>query len=319
MEKNFKIRTDLALEARENFIGNEDDISGITVEETYQKEKQIKITRVIIKNKVAAEAIKKPIGTYITLEAVNMDKEDEEYHREISQELSKHILDLLPKKYRKSILIVGLGNRDVTPDALGPNVVGNLYVTRHLIKEFGYEAFKMDNLSGISSIIPGVMAQTGMETSEIVKGIVMETKPTAIIAIDALAARNTNRLNTTIQLSDTGINPGSGVGNHRKGLTEETLGVPVIAIGVPTVVDAATIVNDTMENLIIAMEHSKRLKAISSNLSELDEDDKHRLIYELLDPKLKAMFVTPKDIDETVKRISFTISEALNIAFVGGK
>ncbi len=318
MEESFKVRTDLALEARESFTGNEEDISGITVEETYQEEREIKITRVVIKNKVAAEAIKKPIGTYITLEAANMDKEDEEYHRGISKELSKHILDLLPIKSRKAILIVGLGNRDVTPDALGPNVVGNLYVTRHLIKEFGYEAFKIDNVSGISSIIPGVMAQTGMETSEIVRGIVMETKPTAIIAIDALAARNTNRLNTTIQLTDTGINPGSGVGNHREGLTEKTLGVPVIAIGVPTVVDAATIINDTMENLILAMEQSKRLKTLSNNLAELDEDDKHRLIYELLDPKLKTMFVTPKDIDETVKRISFTISEALNIAFVGG-
>lgn len=319
MGKKFKIRTDLALEAREGFTGNEDEISGISVEETYKEESQVKITKVIIKNKIAADAIKKPIGTYITLEAINMATEDENYHREISKELSRHILDLLPKEYRKSILIVGLGNRDVTPDALGPNVVENLYVTRHLIKEFGYEAFKLDDISGISSIIPGVMAQTGMETSEIVKGIVMETKPTAIIAIDALASRSTNRLNSTIQLSDTGINPGSGVGNHRGGLTKETLGVPVIAIGVPTVVDAATIINDTMENLIIAMEESKSLKEISKGLSELEEEDKHNLVYELLDPKLKTMFVTPKDIDETVKRISYTISEALNIAFSYGK
>lgn len=318
MEKNFKIRTDLALEAKESFTGNEEDLSGISMEESYQKESQIKITRVMIKNKIAANAIKKPIGTYITLEALNMGEEDENYHREISKELARHILDLLPKKHRKSILIVGLGNRDVTPDALGPNVVGNLYVTRHLMKEFGQEAFTRDEISGISTIIPGVMAQTGMETSEIVKGIVSETKPTAIIAIDALAARSTNRLNTTIQLSDTGINPGSGVGNHRNGLTEKTLGVPVIAIGVPTVVDAATIVNDTMENLILAMEESKRLHAVSKGLSELEEEDKHQLIYELLDSKLKTMFVTPKDIDETVKRISFTISEALNIAFVYG-
>ena len=248
MEESFKVRTDLALEARESFTGNEEDISGITVEETYQEEREIKITRVVIKNKVAAEVIKKPIGTYITLEAANMDKEDEEYHRGISKELSKHILDLLPIKSRKAILIVGLGNRDVTPDALGPNVVGNLYVTRHLIKEFGYEAFKIDNVSGISSIIPGVMAQTGMETSEIVRGIVMETKPTAIIAIDALAARNTNRLNTTIQLTDTGINLN---GNY---LDKKSLKVPVLAIGVPTVIDLKTLISTNIDMMVTPKE-----------------------------------------------------------------
>ena len=154
----------------------------------------------------------------------------------------------------------------------------------------------------MSSIVPGVMAQTGMESMEIVNGIVKETKPDVVIAIDALAARNTKRLNRTIQVTDTGINPGSGVGNHRHGLNEKSIGVPVIAIGVPTVVDAATIVNDTMFNLI--------------TLGELNETEKYELIRELLSPNLNTMFVTPKDIDESVKRLSFTISEGLNIALI---
>ena len=151
----------------------------------------------------------------------------------------------------------------------------------------------------VSAIAPGVMAQTGMETSEVVKGIVEEIKPDFVIAIDALAARNTKRLNRTIQIADTGINPGSGVGNHRMGITQETLGIPVIAIGVPTVVDAATIVRDTIENFADSVEPS----------------EKHEAINQLIAPHLYGMFVTPKDIDETILRLAGLISDALNILF----
>ena len=161
------------------------------------------------------------------------------------------------------------------------------------------------------------MAQTGMETSEIVKGIVNETKPDIVIAVDALAARNSKRLNRTIQIADTGIHPGSGVGNHRNSMTEESIGVPVIAIGVPTVVDAATIVNDTMENLIRAMETSEILKGVGVVLQGYQAAEKYELIKELISPHLNGMFVTPKDIDETVRRISKTISEGLNLLFTG--
>lgn len=166
-----------------------------------------------------------------------------------------------------------------------------------------------------SAIVPGVMAQTGMETLEIIKGIVKETKPDLVIAVDALAARNSKRLNRTIQIADTGINPGSGVGNHRNGITEGTIGVPVIAIGVPTVVDAATIVNDTMENLIAALETSETLKGVGVVLQGYNATEKYELIKELISPHLNGMFVTPKDIDETIKRIGYTISEGLNILF----
>ena len=260
----------------------------------------------------------KPKGTYITLEASDMNEQDEEYHREVSVQLAKILLRLLPKKEQTiSVLVAGLGNREATPDSLGPRVVDNMMITRHVIREYGKYAFGEEEMNQISGIVPGVMAQTGMESLEILKGIIKETKPDCIITVDALAARSTKRLGRTIQITDTGINPGSGVGNHRLGLNAESLGVPVIAIGIPTVVDAATIVSDTMHTLIQAMSNSNYLKHLGEALRSLSEDEKHDLIRELLSPSLNIMYVTPKDIDETVKRLSFTISEGLNIALGG--
>ncbi|MCI8370851.1 MAG: GPR endopeptidase [Lachnospiraceae bacterium] len=313
--EHFQSRTDLAVEERERFEDDDVEISGVSIEEEFDEETEIKVTRVMITTEKGAKAMGKPKGTYITLEAPNMSVPDEDYHREISAALAKQISQLLPKnKDEQSILIVGLGNREITPDSLGPDVVGNLLITRHIVEEYGKLALGRDKINKISGIVPGVMAQTGMEASEIVRGIVDETKPDYVIAIDALAARSTRRLNRTIQIADTGIHPGSGVGNHRNGLTEKSLGVPVIAIGVPTVVDAATIVNDTMENLIEAMEQSNQLKGIGNTLNLFNATEKHQLIRELIAPHLNGMFVTPKDIDETIKRIGFTISEALNMA-----
>ncbi|MEF9946378.1 MAG: GPR endopeptidase, partial [Lachnospiraceae bacterium] len=233
-----------------------------------------------------------------------------------SEDLAKYIKELIrEKKEEYVVLVVGLGNRQVTPDALGPYVVDNLSITRHIVKEYGKYAMGEDQMNLVSAIVPGVMAQTGMETLEIIKGIVKETNPDLIVAVDALAARNSKRLNRTIQIADTGIHPGSGVGNHRQGLTKQTLGVPVIGIGVPTVVDAATIVNDTMENFIEALETSEMLKGVGVVLKGYNATEKYELIKELISPHLNGMFVTPKDIDETVKRISYTISEGLNILF----
>lgn len=313
----FKIRTDLALEAKESFEGTGVEISGVVIEEDYNEESDIKITRVEIVNEQGAEAMGKPIGTYITLEAPNMRHSDDGYHREVSEEMAKHMKELLPSKENLSVLVVGLGNRDVTADALGPMAALNLRINRHIFLEYGRDVQGYKSNVEVSSVVPGVMAQTGMETAEMVKGIIDETKPDAVIAIDALAARNTRRLNATIQLTDTGINPGSGVGNHRSGLTKETLGVPVIAIGIPTVVDAATIVNDAMEGLINAMASSDKLKSLSETLSDFSHNDKYELIRELIEPQLGTMYVTPKDIDETIKSLSYTVSESLNIAFSG--
>ena len=316
MLEKYSIHTDLALEEKERFESDHVEVQGVILEEEYDKEREIRITKVKIETEKGARAMGKPVGTYITMEAPNMAVPDEEYHREISEELAKYIKELIKiEKEDYVVLVAGLGNRQVIPDALGPHVVDNLAITRHIVKEYGKYAMGEDAVHMTSAIVPGVMAQTGMETLEIIKGIVKETKPDLVIAVDALAARNSKRLNRTIQIADTGINPGSGVGNHRNGITEGTIGVPVIAIGVPTVVDAATIVNDTMENLIAALETSETLKGVGVVLQGYNATEKYELIKELISPHLNGMFVTPKDIDETIKRIGYTISEGLNILF----
>ena len=279
----FQVRTDLALEARERF--EEDvEIRGVEVEEAYDEQRDIRVTVVRIRTENGAKAMGKPIGTYITLEAPRMSEPDEDYHREVSEKLAGYLKKLLDVKNETSVLVVGLGNREVTPDALGPEAVNHLRVTRHVVREYGKAAFAREKVQLVSTIVPGVMAQTGMETLEIVRGIVAETKPDQVVVIDALAARSSKRLNRTIQISDAGIQPGSGVGNHRNSLTRETIGIPVLAIGVPTVVDAATIVYDA-----------------TGDRSSVP-------------PGLNGMFVTPKNVDEMIRRLSFTISEALNLA-----
>lgn len=314
----YQIRTDLALETQEKMQEDHVELKGVRFVEEHI-DKNITISTVIIETENGAKSMGKPKGTYITIEAGDMDEGDEDYHREISEQLAQIIRKLIKvEKEELSVLVVGLGNREVTPDALGPRVVDNLFITRHIIKEYGKYAFGEGKVNRVSSIVPGVMAQTGMESLEIIKGIIKETNPDIVVAVDALAARSTKRLNRTIQVTDTGINPGSGVGNHRHGLNEKSLGIPVISIGIPTVVDAATIVNDTMYNLVTALTQSRAFAAIGSSLEALNDAEKYELIRELLSPNLNAMFVTPKDIDESVKRLSFTISEGLNIAFAEG-
>lgn len=320
MVEKYAIRTDLALEEKERFEADNVEVQGVILEEEYDKEREIKMTRVLIETENGAKVMGKPVGTYITLEVPNLVVPDEDYHREISERLAQLVGELIKEKKKEyDVLVIGLGNRDVTPDALGPYVADNLIVTRHIIKEYGKYATGKNKVHMVSAIVPGVMGKTGMETVEIVNGIVKETKPDFLIAIDALAARSTKRLNRTIQIADTGIHPGSGVGNNRGGITKETLGIPVIAIGVPTVVDAATIVNDTMENFLAALESSEMLRGVGVVLQGYNSAEKYELIRELISPHLNGMFVTPKDIDDTMKRISYTISEALNILFSNGQ
>lgn len=305
MVEKYNIRTDLALEQKERFDSDNVEVRGVVLEEEYNEELEITTTIVRIQTEKGAKIMQKPVGNYITIEAPNMAVPDDDYHMEISKELARHIKNIVPHKIKeRKVLVVGLGNREVTPDALGPNVVNNLYINRHIIKEYGRYAMGEENTEMISAIAPGVMAQTGMETVEIIRGIVAETNPDYLVVVDALAARNSKRLNRTIQIADSGINPGSGVGNHRNAINEKTVGIPVIAIGVPTVVDAATIVNDSMENLIQYMEGD-------------NEAEKYERVKELIAPHLNGMFVTPKDIDEMIKRISYTISEGLNLFFEG--
>lgn len=309
----FQVRTDLALEAREKFEEDNVEIKGVRLEEE-QVAADIHISSVIIETENGAKVMGRPKGSYVTLEASSMMEEEEGCHREISVQLSKILKRLLPQKEDFAALVVGLGNRAVTPDSLGPRVVDNLRITRHVIKEFGKYVIGDNCQKSVSSIVPGVMAQTGMESMEIVRGITKETKPDVIIAVDALAARSTRRLNRTIQITDAGINPGSGVGNHRHALNGESVGIPVIAIGVPTVVDAATIVIDTMNNLLEAMSQAEQLQRLGSSYEKLDMAAKYELVRELLIPQLNTLYVTPKDVDEAVKRLSITISEGINIA-----
>ena len=322
MVEKYKIRTDLAMEQKERFESDHVEVSGVVLEEEYDEEKEIKITTVRIETENGAKAMGKPVGTYLTLEAPNMAAADEGYHREISETLAgfleKYMKDTEENQEKGySVLVVGLGNREVTPDALGPYVVDQLNVTRHIVQEYGRYAVGKGGSRIVSAIVPGVMAQTGMESAEIIRGIVNETTPDLIMVIDALAARSTKRLNRTIQISDAGIHPGAGVGNHRSEITKDTMGIPVIAIGVPTVVNAATIVNDTMENFITALETSETLKGGGVVLQGYNSAEKYELVKELIAPHLNGMFVTPKDIDDTVRRISYTISEAMNMLFAG--
>ena len=291
---NFPIRTDLALEAREFIEEANGEMRGVIVDTYSAASDTVQVTHVQITTKNGAKSMGKPIGTYITLEADNLTEPDEDYHREVSKVIAKQLKHLLPNfEEEKSILVVGLGNRDVTADALGPEVVDHLNITRHMLRQFGPAAYSCDKVHQISSIVPGVMGKTGMETAEIIRGVVDSTTPDVIVVIDALAARSTRRLTRTIQITNTGIPPGSGVGNHRDSLTEESLGVPVIAIGIPTVVDAATIVNDAIGHL------------------HQDDPEIQNTFYDM-----HNMYVTAKDIDSTIKRLGFTLSEALNMAFL---
>lgn len=328
-EKNFEVRTDLALEERESFPGDGGEISGVSLREWHEEKSCVKLTEVKILDERGKRAMGKPCGTYLTLEADQLAEKDEDYHAEVSEELAKHIRKLIDQLMKKEmredggvsgdprklkILAVGLGNSFVTPDALGPKVISHLEMTRHLNQQYGEDFCRKRELPVLSGIVPGVMAQTGMETAEILKGVIHETRPDLLIVIDALAARSIRRLGTTIQLTDTGIHPGSGVGNHRHRLTRDSLGVPVLAIGVPTVVGAAAIVHDTVNTMIQALAGSMATKGMGEFIRDMAPDEQYDLIRELLEPEFGRLYVTPPNIDEMVGQLSFTISEGIHQA-----
>ena len=255
--------------------------------------------------------VQRGVGSQSREDSENIERKSSTHFAEVNQNIDKK------EEIGTSILVAGLGNRLVTPDALGPQVADNLYITRHIIKEFGRRAYENEQVQPISAIVPGVMAQTGMESQEIIAGIIHEVQPDYLIVVDALAARSVRRLGRTIQITDTGIYPCSGVVNHRYSITKETTGIPVIAIGIPTVVEAATIVYDSMSTLIDELAHAESLQPLKRSWGKLTEAEHRNLIRELLSPQLNHMFVTPKDIDAEIKRMSYTISEAINQAFCG--
>lgn len=314
----FSIRTDLAIEAREMVDQNADiEVSGVKVQVQKDPELDLTVTWVEIFNEEGQKTMGKPQGNYITIESPVMKENDIDAHEELIRIMAEKLIQLKDLPKEALILVVGLGNWNVTPDALGPKVISKLMVTRHLIEHVPEQID--ESVRPVSAISPGVMGLTGIETGEIIQGIVNKIHPDLIIAIDALAARKTNRINATIQISDTGVNPGSGVGNKRMSLSEETLGVPVIAIGVPTVVDAATLVNDTMDRVLDSMlQQATKGTEFYSMLQNLDTNEKYQLIQEILNPYVGNMFVTPKEVDAVIDRLAYIISNALNIALHPG-
>lgn len=295
------LRTDLALEVKESFPNDQVEINGVRLTETYQKEIDLKISTVCIQTASGAAAMKKPMGSYITLESPTLLEGQTEKQIALTKEIAKTLQHLIQPTKKDRILIVGLGNRNITPDAIGPFVIDQLYITRHLIREFGSDFQTKYQLANISAIAPGVMAQTGMECSELLKGIISETNPSLVIAIDALAARSVHRLATTIQITDTGICPGSGIGNHRTSLDRKTLGIPVFAIGIPTVIESSTIIGDAITQFC--------------DKQGFQTEQIQGFCQELCQSISKPMFVTPKDIDDSVRAVCTILSDALYDCF----
>lgn len=287
----YKMRTDLAMENQEKFERDHVEISGVEIEKKKRKA-EIQTTIVKITSDHGAKMMGKPKGTYVTIEAPLLLTADEAESQKVAEEFTRCLCGLLPETCG-SVLVVGLGNRSITADALGPETVEQLSVTRHLVRAYGKEGCE------VSALTPGVMAQTGMEAVEILRGTAEQTKPDVILAVDALAACSIHRLNCTIQITDTGIWPGSGVGNHRNALNEETIGVPVIGIGAPTVVGAGTIVHD----------------AVAGVLESLEESEMDEFLAEVISPALESLYVTTKEIDEMVHRLAGVLAAGLNQAF----
>lgn len=309
-----QLRTDLAIEAKEMYsVDNVSpgDPDGV-VSETESKNNAV-ITTVKILNENGAEKLNKPIGKYITIESKVLKNLDPEESKSMSHLIKEELKKVVNIDKNSTVLVVGLGNWNITPDALGPKVVSNIMVTKHL-KEYIPE-FIDEDLCSVCAISPGVMGITGVETSDLISGIVKKINPSLVIAIDALASKNPERISTTVQITDTGITPGSGVGNKREGLNRETLGVPVVAIGVPTVVDAVSIASDMLNKLCDSItlttdKNSELTKAISV----FKENNKDMLINKAVSDESENLMVTPKEVDNIITHISTVISNGINLA-----
>lgn len=313
--QRYSVRTDLAIESRELVSGPKSpSIPGVV--EDIKQEDGIKITRLDVQNEAASQMIGRVKGNYVTLEVPDLRKGDTGLQEQVASVFAREFEDFIQRigiGKEATILIVGLGNWNVTPDSLGPLVVENVMVTRQ------YFELMPDRVAPgyrqVSAVAPGVLGLTGIESSEIVHGIVERTRPDAIVAIDALASRSLERVNTTIQIADIGIHPGSGIGNKRKGLTQEILGVPCIAIGVPTVCYASTIVNNAIE---LMKDHfgkgAPETGQIMGMLNDIPENERLALVKEVLEPLGHDLIVTPKEIDEFIEDIANIVASGLNAA-----
>ncbi len=292
----FSPRTDLATEAAALLTRKPDEkLNGVDIHNYTDGE--IKVSRVVITNEEGERVIGKERGNYITIECEalrdNIGAHKESVCRIFAKELSK----LVEPHKHNVIFVVGLGNRFVTPDSLGPMVSDGIAVSRHVDNE---------DIS-LCTVSPGVLGITGLETGEIIQGITDKIRPDIIIAIDALASRSMNRICTTIQLADTGITPGSGVGNTRKELSKRLLGVPVIAVGVPTVVDAATVANDSAEFILEAIKEDG-----AGNSPIFDDNQRYAIIKKILSPYFGELIVTPSQIDGVISNVASIISDGIN-------
>ena len=300
----YEKRTDLAIEVKESFPKDHVEIPGVSLQENYDKLKKIKVTSVRIMNHIGARQMKKPIGTYTTIDfEERFIFEQKDYMDAVGKRLQKELAAILPHKIKKdaTILVTGLGNRFATPDALGPYVLEQIEVNRHLSVQ--YVGMELQKGMKICGMIPGVLGQTGMESSEILKGVIENVHPDCMLVIDSLATRSIKRLCTTIQLTDTGISPGAGIGNNRSEINQNTMNIPVIAIGVPTVMEAGTIVYDTLEAALQKEGYSTKEIA---------------LFFDRIHDKMgDSFFVTPKDIDEKIKTVGDMIANSINACLAG--
>ena len=313
----FNFRTDMADERVDTYkkINNLTEIDGVKV--ITDKFDNFAITTVDVLNDNGADALQKEIGKYITMEINDIKYLDNDTKDNILKELSNQIKSLIGNDNSKSVLVVGLGNEYVTPDSLGPKVIKNVEITRHLIN-FAKELVE-PNTREVSGICPGVLGTTGIETSEIISSVCDTIKPDIVIVIDSLASSSIQRLGNTIQLSNTGITPGAGVRNKREGINEKSLNIPVIAIGVPTVVDMATITNETIDKMLdetkSQMESAESVddKEVTVDITNiLDDKKRYELVEKVLDNE--NLIVTPKEIDDVIQIVSEIISDGINMS-----
>lgn len=316
-DKYINFKTDMADERVDTYkrVNNLTEIDGVKVES--KNDEIVTTTTVDVLNENGATALSKEIGKYITMEIKDIKYLEEKDKNKIINTLSNEIKNLIGEDKTKSILVVGLGNIYVTPDSLGPKVVQTVDITRHLIN-FAKDLVEPDTRS-VSALSPGVLGTTGIETSEIITSVCNEVKPDIVIAIDSLASSSINRLGTTIQLSNTGITPGAGVRNKREGINQNTLNVPVIAIGVPTVVDMATITSEAIDKMVEVTkqkiengDNSVKKEQIERVINIFNDDNKYNMIANVLDTD--NFIVTPKEIDDVIQIVSDLISSGINMS-----
>ncbi len=306
--KAFNIHVDLALEAHDIVRGETGrEIPGVIVDR--EKYENVNVTIVKIVEENAEQLMGKPRGTYITIEAPALRDNNRDAQQEVAEVLAQKLKSLFNLPENANILLVGLGNWNATPDALGPRVINQSMVTRHLYKYAPEEL--QGGMRSVSAIAPGVLGITGIETAEIIKGVVEKIVPELIIVVDSLAAGSVDRIATTIQIADTGISPGSGIGNKRAGINLETMGVPVIAIGIPTVVNAAVIAQVTVEHFLEKLQDTPVLNQIYKNLRP---DFTQQVINEVLQPFAGNLTVTPKEIDALILSTSKIVAGGISMA-----